>query len=79
MTRTITLYIKDILENIEDAEEFVEGMDYEEFIKDKKTNRAVLRCIEVIGEAAKHIPESIRQRYPQLPWRDMAGYGRYEE
>lgn len=58
---------------MERAEEFVGTMNYEEFANDNKTNFAVVRCIEIMGEATKHIPELLRQSYPEVPWRDMAG------
>lgn len=48
-------------------------MYYEQFVADKKTINAVLRSIEVIGEAAKHVPEEICKRYPDVPWKEMAG------
>ena len=54
------------------TEEFIRGMDFERFAKDKKTTFAVIRAMEVIGEAAKNIPQLIRSRYPQVPWKDMA-------
>ena len=64
MTRDTNIYIKDIFENFEYAESFVENITYEDFIKDRKTFYAVVRCIEIIGEAAKHIPDNIRKKYP---------------
>ncbi len=73
MKRDISIYVKDILENIERAEKFTEGMGYEDFVDDEKTNFAVTRCVEIMGEAAKHIPESTRQQYPEIPWKDIAG------
>ncbi len=73
MSRSVLLYIRDMLENMQDIEEFVRGMGYEQFSKDKKTINAVLRSIEIIGEAAKHVPDSVRDRYPDIPWREMAG------
>lgn len=73
MTRTIVLYVRDMLQSMDDALDFVRGMSYEQFAADKKTLNAVLRSIEVIGEAAKNIPEDVRSRYPHIPWREMAG------
>ena len=73
MSRNITLYVKDILQNMLEAEEFIEGMSYEQFISDKRTLNAVLRSLEVIGEAAKNIPDEIRAKYPDIPWKEMAG------
>jgi uncharacterized protein with HEPN domain len=56
-----------------DTVEFIEGMSYEQFISDKKTMKAVLRSVEVIGEATKNVPDDIRARYQQVPWKEMAG------
>lgn len=67
MTRNIRLYLQDILENMRDAEEFIRGMDYQQFAQDKKTLNAVLRSLQVIGEAAKHVPEGLRKQYPAVP------------
>ena len=55
------------------AQAFVEGMDFDAFVADDKTISAVVRKLEIIGEATKNVPETIRQQYPQVPWRDMAG------
>jgi len=71
--RKIALYIRDILQNMQDAEEFIQGISREQFEADKKTLNAVLRSVEVIGEAAKNIPDEIRSRYPGIPWKEMAG------
>ncbi|MCL0058848.1 DUF86 domain-containing protein [Dehalococcoidia bacterium] len=67
------LYIKDIVEYMERAEKHLEDFKKEEFFNDDKTCDAVIRCIEVIGEATKNVPVLIRNRYPAIPWRDMAG------
>jgi uncharacterized protein with HEPN domain len=71
--RDYKLYLKDILAAIESIERFVEGMDLEQFQADDKTASAVMRKFEIIGEAAKQIPDDIRQSYPQVPWKEMAG------
>lgn len=55
------------------ATHFVEGFSYEEFINDRKTISAVVRELEIIGEASKQIPASIRKKYPDIPWSEMAG------
>jgi uncharacterized protein with HEPN domain len=73
MKRNVELYIKDIIKYMERAEKYVEGLSHEQFLKDPKTCDAVIRCIEVLGEATKNIPENIRNKYSSLPWRDMAG------
>jgi uncharacterized protein with HEPN domain len=66
-------YVRDIAESIQDAQGFVQDYTFEDFRRDRKTIYAVIRAIEVIGEAAKNIPEPIRSKYPDIPWRDMAG------
>ncbi|HQL91296.1 MAG TPA: DUF86 domain-containing protein [Syntrophales bacterium] len=72
MKRDYNFYIKDILKSIHQIESFVEGLQYEEFRKDDKTASAVIRKLEIIGEAAKQIPTRIRQTHPELPWTEMA-------
>lgn len=66
-------YLKDIIDSINDIENFVAGMSFEQFKKDKKTTNAVVRSIEIIGEAAKKIPKILKDRDPQIPWKKMAG------
>ena len=66
-------YIQDILDSIIDIENFIKGMDFEEFTRDRKTINAVVRSIEIIGEATKKIPKSLRDKYPDVPWKKMAG------
>ncbi len=55
MIRNISLYVKDILQNMRDAEEFIQGLSYDGFVADKRTFNAVVRSLEVIGEAAKNV------------------------
>ncbi|NIM16039.1 MAG: DUF86 domain-containing protein [Candidatus Aminicenantes bacterium] len=73
MTRDYTDYINDILNSIEEIEEFIEGMDFETFNSDRKTINAVIRSLEVMGEAATKIPTDIREKYTDIPWSKMAG------
>ncbi|GAB4145345.1 MAG: DUF86 domain-containing protein [Candidatus Promineifilaceae bacterium] len=71
--RDYTLYLKDILAAIDSIEAFVAGMDREAFTTDDKTASAVLRKLEIIGEAVKQIPHEVRRRHSHVPWREMAG------
>lgn len=71
--RDFALYLKDIVKAIELIGGFVEGMDFSAFSKDEKTKSAVVRQLEVIGEASKKVPEAIRHEYPDVPWKKMAG------
>jgi len=71
--RDYTDYLRDILEYAEKAERFVESIDFEAFEANEEKTLAVVRALEVIGEAARRIPVSIRSRYPEVPWEDMTG------
>ena len=71
--RDYNLYLKDILDAAESVEKFVEGLSFVEFCGDDKTASAVIRKFEIIGEAAKRIPDETKQKYPDLPWKEMAG------
>jgi len=66
-------YIEDIVDSMNKGEKFTEKMSYQDFIKDEKTIFAVVRTLEIIGEATKNIPEYLRKKYPEIPWKDMAG------
>jgi len=66
-------YIEDIIDAMDSAMKFVEGMEYENFIKDDKTISAVTRKLEIIGEAAKKVPKKVKEDHPLIPWKDMAG------
>ncbi len=73
--RDYRLDLRNILVAMIDAQKFVEGMDFEAFFVDDKTASAVVQKLEIIGEATKNVPEAIRQKYPQVPWQEMAGRG----
>ncbi|NOY99113.1 MAG: DUF86 domain-containing protein [Chloroflexi bacterium] len=66
-------YLHDMLESAEKAISFVGDMDYEQFSADEKTTYAVIRALEIIGEAAKKIPADLQQTYSEIPWREIAG------
>ncbi|MBM2816914.1 MAG: nucleotidyltransferase [Ignavibacteria bacterium] len=71
MKRQYLDYLNDMLELASDAIKFIEGMSYEDFLEDKKTNFAVFRALEVIGEAVSKIPVPIRSLYPTIPWKSI--------
>lgn len=73
MRREIRDYVEDIRQAIGEIETFTRGVTKETFLQDRKTVNAVIRSLEIIGEAAKNLPETIRKKYPAIPWRDMAG------
>ncbi len=66
-------YLLDMISNAEKALAFVEHMTFSEFEADEKTVYAVVRALEIIGEAAKKIPEEVRQMAPEIPWREVSG------
>lgn len=70
---TVLDYVEDMIHAADKIDRFVEGMDRDAFVADEKTVDAVLRNLEVIGEASKLIPETLRQDHPDIPWSEMAG------
>ena len=70
--RTIIDYLEDIENSIKDIENFISGFDYKTFKKDRKTTNAVIRSIEVIGEAARKVPSEFRKKHKDIPWNQMA-------
>jgi Uncharacterized conserved protein len=66
-------FLIDILDSIEKVESFIEGFEFEDFSIDDKTIYAVILALEIIGEATKNLPDSLKKKYPEVPWRDMSG------
>ena len=71
--RTHLDYLVDILESLSDLDGFVAGMNFLDFSADKKTINAVIRSLEVVGEAVKKLPVSLREEHPDIPWVEIAG------
>ncbi len=71
--RSIALYVQDMLECIEKVEGYCAGVTADEFAANTLLQDAVFRRLEVIGEAAKHVPQAVRSRHPDIPWRRISG------
>lgn len=74
MSRNESLYLADIQEACKKVLKFTKGMTYKDFVHDDLHFDAVLRNLEIIGEAAKNISEETRQKYPDVKWRKIAGF-----
>jgi len=72
--RDIKLYLKDILEAMGAVEKYVKDMNFEEFRNNDLVSSAVIRKFEIIGEATRHIPQTIRKKYQDIPWKTMVGF-----
>lgn len=73
MSREYLDFIEDILDGMNKAELLLEGISYSQFEIDFRINFAVVRALEIIGEAVKRLPEELCQQYPDVPWKGMAG------
>ncbi|OGO60177.1 MAG: hypothetical protein A2032_06040 [Chloroflexi bacterium RBG_19FT_COMBO_49_13] len=73
MSREFLDFVEDILDGMDKAETLLEGVSYSQFESDFRINFAVVRSLEIIGEAAKRVPDEVRQKYPDIPWKGMAG------
>ena len=65
------MYLEDILSSIDRIQEYISGLDFQQFKKDYKTVDAVIRNFEIIGEASKNLPQNIKEKYPNVPWSEM--------
>ena len=75
MKRDIVLFIEDILESIKKIELYTKDISsYAEFSENELIIDGVVRNLEIIGEAVKNIPDSFRNKYPKVPWKDIAGF-----
>jgi uncharacterized protein with HEPN domain len=73
MPRSIRVHLEDMATSSEKIIDFVHGMSFETFEDDSRTFDAVVRNLEIIGEAAKAVPEDVRTKYPQVEWKKIAG------
>lgn len=73
MSRDYRVYLDDIVAAIDKIAEFTKGISQEQFLEDTKTFDAVIRNLEIVGEAVKKIPKEVRCQYAEIEWRKVAG------
>lgn len=71
--RDLTLYLEDIIKAFDAIENFINSLELEDLIEDDKTLSAVLWKFAIIGEAVKKIPNQMKDKYKEIPWKNMAG------
>lgn len=71
--RDIDLYLEDIKSSIGKIQSYTKDLSFNEFSQDGKTIDAVVRNLEIIGEAVRNIPAEIRIKYPKIPWKEITG------
>lgn len=74
MKRDLNLFIEDIKNSIKNIGEFSKGLTLDKFSKNNLRQSAIIRQLEIMGEAVKNIPDSFKERYPNIPWRKIAGF-----
>ena len=73
MNKDYLPYLNHILDSIKDIEAHIKSFSKKKFLSSVKTQDAVVRKLEIIGEATKHIPSNLRKKYPEIPWKQIAG------
>jgi uncharacterized protein with HEPN domain len=71
--RNIKLYLQDIWESILAIEEYTQNIAEDDFYSNRQLQDAIVRRLEIIGEAVKNVDDDFRDKYPQIPWKEIAG------
>ena len=71
--RVYTDYIQDLVDYSEKAVRLVRGLAFDDFGDNEEKIFAVVKILEIVGEAARHIPKSLRAKYPTVPWKQVTG------
>ena len=72
-TRSYRMFVEDILGAMEKIERYIEGLTYETFVENEMVVDAVIRNLEIVGEASGNLPEDVREKYPDISWKRMIG------
>jgi uncharacterized protein with HEPN domain len=75
MQRSVRLRLNDILRAIDGAADTISGVNFETFRSVYHMPRTLERCIEIVSEATRRLPDEIKARYPDIPWHQIAGIG----
>lgn len=73
MKKDFLAFVKHIRDAVNSIEEFTKGLSKDRFLKNEEKQYAVTRALEIIGEATKNTPQSFKNKYPQVPWKKIAG------
>lgn len=73
MSNKYEIYLQDILEAIEKIEKYTKGVSFEEFVKNTVVSDAVIRNLEIIGEAVKRLPIEMKREHADIEWKKIAG------
>ncbi|WP_340106583.1 HepT-like ribonuclease domain-containing protein [Rhodohalobacter sp. 8-1] len=76
-SRSYIHYLEDMLESMRRIQNYTDGLTFEEFTSSTLKMDAVIRNLEIIGEASKNVPDNLKNKYPEIPWRSMYGLRNY--
>ena len=73
--RPYRIRVLDILDEINAVEQIRQGKDFDAYAREMVTRRAIERCVEIISEASRHIPDDVKAKYPDVPWQKIRAIG----